>query len=232
VWAESHPAVRTDENPAGTIPLGWLADEYARDPVEFRRVYLNITDRYTSATSPIDPGAWLACVADALPDRALPTTLGIDSGPDQAMTSLVACVDGYDLEVVDHRPGWLWAVDRTVEIMNRYPSIEFVAIDGTSPANAIVGPLRAAGVPVEVLSLRDVAAASAQFVGAVSSRSLRYLDHPALTTAVTTARRRSIGDGSWTWGRRSSDDDVSVLVAAGIARAVHPAISGQVGAVT
>jgi hypothetical protein len=44
---------------------------------------------------------------------------------------------------------------------------------------------------------------------------------------VAGCRRRLIGDGSWAWGRRDADVDVSPLVAATFARWAHPELHDQ-----
>ena len=44
--------------------------------------------------------------------------LGGDASPDGGAAALVVC-DGDVVEVVDHRPGLHWAVDRIVEVADR-----------------------------------------------------------------------------------------------------------------
>jgi hypothetical protein len=223
LWQAAHPAVRSPANPHGTISMDWLRDEWATDPDQFVRIYLNVTDRHTVATSPLDVDVWHS-LAVPQPDRVGILTLAVDCAPDQTATAIAACVwaDGRPVvELVDHRAGTGWAPARIIELVDRY-QVHAVGLDPGSPAGVLLAPLLAAGVPVTELQLRDITAAAAQLVEAVATSSLRHVPHPALDRAVSDARRRQIGDGSWAWGRRNSDTDVSPLIAAGHARYVHP----------
>jgi hypothetical protein len=74
------------------------------------------------------------------------------------------------------------------------------------------------------MTLRDTAAAAAQLVEAVRTGELVNVPSSELDAAVTGARRRPHGDGSWTFSRNTSTVDVSPLIAASLARAVHPAL--------
>lgn len=232
-WLLAHPAVRHPGNPAGTITLDWLREEHERDAGQFRRVYLNVTDRTGTTASPIDVDVW-DMLAVPPPERAGTIVLAVDCAPDQAATALVACHyhDGVPIvELVDHRPGTGWAPARIVELVDRF-DLHSVALDPGAPAGALLAPLQAAAVPVVTCQLQDITAAAAQFVEAVATSTVRHVPHPALDAAVTDARRRNIGDGSWSWGRRTSDTDVSPLVAAGLARYTHPLLYGTPAGIT
>lgn len=233
VWDRMHPAVRSAANPHGTITREWLEVERATiGTAQFARLYGNVTDR-TGATgaSPIDVEGWLQLGVDTL-DRDGLLTLGVDVSPDQASTAIVAATHerATTLEVVDHRAGTGWAVERIVDLCDRY-HVHAVALDSGAPAGVLDLPLRAAGVPVLDAKLRDMAAASAQFVEAVATGSVFHVEHVSLDRAVVAARKRPTGDGSWLWGRRSSDVDITPLVAATLARWSHPAVFGSFAAI-
>lgn len=232
-WQESHPAARHPGNPAGTIPMSWFESEHDRDPDQFRRLYLNITDRTSSTASPLDPEHWSTLAVPA-PDRAAGVvTFGVECGADQSSTSIVAAVHVAGVtvvEVVDYRPGHGWAIPRLIELVDAW-NVHAVGLDPGGPAGALLAPLQTAGVPVAVAQLRDVTAAAAQFVEAVATGQIRHVPHPMLDAAVAGARRRNIGDGAWTWGRRDTDTDSSPIGAAGLARWCHPDVYGNSGAI-
>lgn len=227
VWLAAHPAVRAPGR-YGTIDLDWLHAEHELDRAAFIRNYLNVTDRTAGAGTPLDPIVW-AGLAVSAPERDSPMTIGVAVGADNATTALVACHhDGTlaTLEVVDYRPATFWAVDRLVELYDRYP-VTAVPLDAAGPAGVLWAPLEAAGLPVVDTRLRGATAAAGQLVEAVAAGVIRHVPHPALDLAVAGARRRNVGDGSWLWGRRDTDADVAPLEAAGLARWAHPAVHGR-----
>jgi hypothetical protein len=225
VWIDSHPAIRHKGHPTGTIPLSWLREEHTRDPEKFRRIYLNITDRAGVTGSPFDVETWDRLAATW--KRSGLVTLAVDSSPDQQSTAIMACgiAGGVPIvEVVDHRPGQWWAVERCAELCDRY-EVDHVLLDPVAPVGAICSALIAAGVPVRELQLRDVTAAAAQLVEAIRTASIRHVPHPSLDGALLGARRRHVGDGSWCIGRKDSTVDVSPLIAASLARYGHPEVN-------
>lgn len=225
-WLDSHPATY----PGGTVSIEWLHDEHERDPAMFARTVLNVTDRTGVSSAPIDVDTWSSLAVEA-PERVGALVFGVDVAADQSATSIVACLcDGTTttVELVDRRPGHTWAAARLVELLDRYDDALHVAYDaaGQSPASVLTRPLELAGVPTLRYGLADVTAASADFVAAVRSGTVRHVPHPALDAAVSSARRRLIGDGSWTWQRVGADADQSPLIAATFARWAHPDVLG------
>lgn len=231
VWLESHPGIRHPDNPAGVVLLPFLRREYERDPDQFARSYLNVTDRTGTTSSPIDADTWSALDGPA-PDRTDETiiALGVAVGVEQSSAAIVAAfVDDAGvatLEVIDYRPGYLWVVDRVVDIVDRYGAT--VAIDGggSSPSAVLVTPLTRAGCAPVSLDLAGAGAAAADLVAAVRAGTVRHVPHPALDAAVAGARRRYVGDGAWLFGRRDADHDAAPLEAAAIARWTHPDVHG------
>jgi len=226
VWLAAHPAVRAPGR-TGTITLDWLHAEHDLDRTAFIRNYLNVTDRTAGSGTPLDPTVW-AGLAVTAPTRTS-MAIGVAVGADQASTALVACHhDGTvaTLEVIDYRPATMWAVDRLIELYDRYEVVA-IPIDAAGPAGVLVAPLQSAGLPIVDTQLRGATAAAGQFVEAVTAGLIRHVPHPALDMAVAGARRRNVGDGSWLWGRRDTDCDVAPLEAAGLARWGHPAVHGR-----
>lgn len=232
-WIAAHPGIRHPGNPGGVVSLDYLRMEHDRDPDQFARAYLNVTDRAGTVAAPIDADQWSALATDP-PDRAT-VTLGVDVAPDQTSAAIMAAhvtPDGSTvLETVDVRSGIDWCTARLVELYDRWTPAA-IALDGggQSPAAVLVRPLQAHGVPVRDLNLSDVCSAAADLVSAVRGGRVRHVPHPALDAAVKGARRRPVGDGAWLWQRRDAGVDVSPLIAATYARWVHPDVHSPTGA--
>lgn len=226
-WSTVHPAVRTRANPRGTISTAFLEAEHERAPDQFRRLYLNMTDRTGTASTPIDPASWGKLALDDVWDRdGVELVAAVDCSPEQATTAIVVAgmLDGVPVvELVEYRPGTAWVVERVAELVDTW-RLFTVAIDRAGPAGALFDGLDGAGVPLSSLQMRDVAAAAAQFVEATRTRTVRHVSDSVLDVAIAGARRRLVGDGSWLFSRTTSSADVSPLVAASIARSVHPAL--------
>jgi hypothetical protein len=226
VWLDSHPAA------GHTITLDWLADEHARNPEQFRRVYLNITDRTGGGAAPLDPEAWGRLRIDSWPRRG-ELVAGLACSADQESTAIVIAgqADGVPVvELVDYRPGHAWAPGRIAELVDRW-NLYTVALDPGGPASVLVRPLRIAGVHLTELPLRECTAAAAALVEAVRTAQIRHRPHPALDAAVVGARRRMIGDGAGLFGRRDAEADVAPLEAVTFARYVLPDLYGSAAGV-
>lgn len=230
LWLQVHPAAHH-----GRILTSFLADEYQADPVRFLRQYLNITDRSSVGnTAPIDATAWDAIGLEQAPP--LPTiedaiSVGVDCSPEQRTTSITTCRiwnDTPTVELVQHREGWLWAVDYIATLAQTH-TVTAVCLDaaGQSPAAVLAGPLEAQGLPVITPNLAGVTGAAARLAADVSEGLIRHVNHPALDDAASAARRRPIGDGAWTFGRLDAGD-ASPIISAMFATASHPAYDGLV----
>ena len=226
-WRLVHPAVRSRENIGGTISLEFLRDEHERDPATFRRLYLNMTDRTGTTATPIDFDRWKALAGDGFERHAdSEITAAVDCAIEQSATTIAMCgaADGIPvLEIADSRPGTAWAVPRIIELVDRW-NLLAVGIDPAGPAGPLVEPLEVAGVPVRQFQLRDRTAADGQFVEATRTRGLAQVSDPVLDAAVMASRRRPTGDGAWSFSRTDSSADASPLIAASMARALHPVI--------
>ena len=194
------------------------ADHDAMPAEEFARAYLN---RWTAAGRPvIDAGAWLAAREPASTLSGLPC-FAVDVTPDRQFASVGVAGWKSDrrvhIELVEHRPGTDWVVERVRELYRRWHPFP-VVVDPASPANSLLVDLAAVGVPTETVGTRDYAAACEQFYDAVMNPvpQLAHRDQPALNLAVSAARKRALGD-AWAWARRLGTD-VSPLVAVTLAR--------------
>ena len=119
------------------------------------------------------------------------------------------------MEIVDHRPGVDWVVERLQELHRRWNPWP-VVIDPASPAGSLLIDLASLSIKTETVGAREYAASCGQFYDAVIAHQVVHLDQPVLNVAVAAARKRVIGD-AWAWTRRSGLD-VSALVAVTLAR--------------
>lgn len=119
---------------------------------------------------------------------------------------------------IDHRAGIEWMVPRAKELDERWHPTWLIEPDG--PARVLLGPLKEAGIKVQLVTGREFGGACAAFlkaVNAVERKALRHLGQAPLTTATGAAKKRDVGDGAWAWGRKASDLDISPLVVSTLA---------------
>jgi phage terminase large subunit-like protein len=193
-------------------------DHDALPPEEFARAYLN--RRTSSGAAVIDLGAWQRGREPTSQLAELPC-FALDVTPDRSHGSIAVAgwrPDGrVHVEVVEHRPGTEWMVERMAELERRWHPWP-VIVDPGSPAGSLLVDLASLGVMTETLNARNYAAACAQFYDAVMGPEPRvvHLDQPVLNLAVGNARKRVLGD-AWAWARKVGAD-VSPLVAVTLAR--------------
>ena len=213
VWHRVHPGLAaglTDDD-ALTSALSVLG------PAGFAREYLNVWQ--STLDRVIDPVVWAARRRrDAKPAPGVPPVFGVDVAVDRTGAAIVAVwpdLEGVPvLEVIEHRPGVMWAADRLTELHTAHRA--HVWIDGTTgPAGTVAAALE--GRPwVHLLTGRELAAASAGLLDAVTDGSVWHRGDPALEAAVKGAARRATGDG-WIWGRRNASADTAPLMAGSVA---------------
>jgi len=142
----------------------------------------------------------------------------IDMRPNRSASAIAvagARPDGAPhVEVVEHRPGTAWVVDRAVELVDRHGGP--VALDSRSPAASLKSALEARGVTVVMVNASEHAQACGTFYDAATDRRLRHLPQPELASAVAGAARRQLGE-AWAWTRTGSAGDICPLVAVTLA---------------
>jgi phage terminase large subunit-like protein len=191
------------------------ADHDAMDPSEFMRGYLN--RRASHGRPVIDAASWAACREPHSQPRGL-VSFSLDATPDRSFASIAVAGWRDDhkrhAEVVEHRPGMDWVVDRLAELEHRWQPLP-VVVDPASPAGSLLIDLAARGIPTMTVNAREYAAACGMFYDAVVAAEVRHLDQPVLNTAVAAARKRVLGD-AWAWARKTGGD-ISPLVATTLA---------------
>jgi phage terminase large subunit-like protein len=181
--------------------------------------------------------------ADALDEHSAavdPVAFAVDVTPDRQWCSIAIAgrrADGLlHVELVDHRAGTGWVVERVKTLVGRWRPCA-VVIDAAGPAGSLIADLEAAGVEVVQPSAREAAQACGSFYDAVSGvaehageavdergrptvRCLRHRSDPSLTAAVAGATKRPLGS-AWAWDRMAASVDISPLVAVTLAAWAH-----------
>lgn len=177
---------------------------------EFRRAYLN---QWTRADDRLIPAVtWdLVNAPDHRPEGDV--TFGVDVNPERSAAAIVAVADGV-VEVIEHRPGVGWLVERCREIDGRWGE-PFWAVDGraSAPIASFIPEMKREGLTLVEIEGGDMTAACGAFYDRVVDGGVKVRRHPSLDAAVEGADRRFVGD-AWTWDRRNSAVDICPLVAA------------------
>ncbi|MGW2837316.1 terminase [Streptomyces sp. NPDC001493] len=190
-------------------------------PEIFARERLGVGDYPTDGEDTwrvIDEEVWRA-LADGTSSMADPVSFAVDMTPERSHAAICAAGrsgEAVHVEVVDHRPGTGWVVERLVELVEKWSPCA-VVIDPGGPAGSLIPAVRKElellGMPDLLLEpkTRQIAGATGQFFDAVASQAIVHLDQAPLSTALAGADKRPVGDG-WAWARRGVSVDISPLV--------------------
>lgn len=202
-WWACHPAL------GHTITEEAIAHERATmTDGEFRRAYLNQWTDTAERLIPAEP--WdLVNRPDAVGEGRM--VFGIEVAEDRASAAIVAVSADRVVEVVDHRAGVSWLVERVHELAGRHPLAMF-AVDASGPAGSFLPELERLPSLFKMKG-GDLAAASALFYDSVADLAVAVRRHPALDEAVASAARKVSGD-RWMFARRGTAADQSPLLAA------------------
>lgn len=147
-------------------------------------------------TEPVRPeGPVIFAVASAWPDAQ-----------ETAVAVIGQHAGRYVGQVIEHKPGASWAVERVVTMMREWPNLG-VVIDRGGPAGRLIPKFIDAGVePIEI-GMQEAARAFGLFLTEVGGDDPRFCHfaQPELTKAVAAAGKRPLGDG-FTWARKDSVD--------------------------
>lgn len=199
-----------DANPAERVTLAAIERERAAmtaDPRGFGRERLSIWPS-SVAGGVVDEAVW-DLLAD--PGSAIvgPVGLAVHTAPDLGSTSIGAAgvrADGrMHVELVEQRPGILWAPGRLAEVVAGVKLAGPVLLDPAGPAGSMVPRLQALGVEVRAVSLREHAQACSGWLADFEAQELRHLAQPLLSAAALSAGRRKVGD-LWLWADDGSTD--------------------------
>jgi hypothetical protein len=109
---------------------------------------------------------------------------------------------------VDRREGTGWIVPELARIQAERSCA--VVVDGRGPVSDLIPAMEAAGINLTVMSTSQVLDAAASLYDRVQNRTVAHPGHPDLDAAVAAAAKRDVGD-RWTWARKLSTGDISML---------------------
>jgi hypothetical protein len=141
-------------------------------------------------------------------------SFGIDVAMDRSWAAISVADETGRVELIDHREGVSWVVDRTLELWRKNRGA--IVVDGYSPANSLVDRLETGGLPVTRYSLRDMTAACGIFYDAVLDDAIRIRPHSSLTAAIESAKRKQMASG-WLWSRTVETADLTPLFSSTLA---------------
>ncbi|MGP3684146.1 terminase [Streptomyces sp. IBSNAI002] len=214
-WARANPAfgIRISEEHVARERLSMSSEVFGRERLGVGDYPSDRADTW----SVIGQDAWRA-LADAESKPSDPVAFAIDMTPERSHAAIAVAGTtgaGVHVEVVDHRPGVGWIVERAVDLQERWNPCAWV-VDAGGPAGALIPDLERAGLTVTVPRVREVAQACGQFYDAVTEQTLSHLDQAPLAAALAGARKRDLGE-AWAWARRGVSVDISPLVASTLA---------------
>jgi hypothetical protein len=208
---------------AGRVSIDFLERELkVLGPTGFAQEYLCVWAPPVDllSTGPIDPTRW-ASLTDGQSITVSSERLALDVTPDRSFATIGIAgrrADGLDHVGIRHRePGYGWVVARAKELTDGH-GCSLVVVKG-SPAEPFVAELKAAGVPVDVMSSHDYALACQRFVDAVNASEppFRHRGNPDLAAAIAATQIKPVGDGGFVFSRRSSGADLTPLTTAAVA---------------
>lgn len=233
-WKKCMPALKHAGNPQGTTVIDTVATDYSSMELpEFKRAYLNLWDARRGA-GVISDEEWGRCLRRR--SRVLdPVAIAFDISPEHRSGAIAACgrssIDpsALHVEVIDHRSGSAWMIDRLVELVGRHHPLALVC-DGAGPAGSLLAGLQGAGVEVLVATTRQHINACGLFFQGVTGeaedpeeageetrhRRIVHIGQMELNEAIAGSDRRQVND-AWLWTRRTSNTDICPLVAATLA---------------
>jgi hypothetical protein len=177
---------------------------------EFRRAFLN--QRTHSDERVISAAVWDAVNDDKAGAGALPC-VGIDVNPERSAAA-VAMAGAGTVELVEHRPGVGWLVERAAGIAKRWRAP--ILVDPYGPAGLFIPDLEDQGARVVPVGGNDMAQACGAFYDDIAQSAIVIRRALPLDVAVAAARKGSKGD-AWVWARKTPTEDVSPLVAVTLA---------------
>jgi hypothetical protein len=164
-------------------------------------------------------GMWEAC-EDPDSKPLDPVRLAVDVRPDRSKSAIA--IAGYTadgrrhVELVEHKSGTDWVAERAHGIQKRHGTGP-ILLDTKSPAAALLPQFAELGAKIAPVTTTELAQGCGMLFDDVAQRDLVHRGQPQLATAVRGAAKRPLGD-AWAWSRKSSQADISPLVAVTLAR--------------
>ena len=208
-WYETNPAlgIRTSER---TIE----AELEDNDDIDFNIQRLGLWLQYNQKSA-ITESEWKNLKVDALPKFTGKLYVGIKYGHDGENVALSVACKATDknifVESIDCRKikdGNTWMINFLANA-----DIGGIAIDGANGQQILAADMKEAGIKKKPVlpTVKDVIASNQLVELAISNKSVRHNDQPALTQSVTNCEKRAIGS-SGGFGFRSIKDGVEVAL--------------------
>lgn len=204
------------------LEQAWQA--MADTPGAFARAYGN--RRTTAAERVIPVDRWLSAQRDVPIPAGAPVVFGAATSWNRDETAIVAAAmldtDLPIIEVIAVRPGTSWAVD-ACERASRHADDAPIVIDPVGPSGPLADALELRGVPLERMKTADITSGAADLYDRITVADddgrplpprIVFRPNEYLNAAVDRASKRMVGDGAWTWGRRTSSGSIAALEAA------------------
>lgn len=228
LWRRANPAI------GRRITVDHIAAERrALPPAEFGRERMGWWDDPSEDVNPFPAQEWRARV-DVTSPRPERPALAIAITRDRSMAAIgsAGVVDGLShVDVLDHRPGTGWIVERAAQLYDEIGACA-LALDPAGPAGALEVTLTAkdstgkalfstspaAGERLlMVINAREYAQACGALVDDVVNDRLRHRNRPELNGAVKSVRTRPLAD-AYAWSRKDSSADITPIETVTVAR--------------
>ncbi|WP_406168897.1 terminase [Streptomyces sp. NBC_00996] len=204
------------------------AERRALPPSEFAREHMGWWDEPVGGLIPITVEAWAAC-ADEESQVQDPVAIAVDVTPDRSMAAIAVAgrrADGLmHGELVEHRTGTGWLMDRLVELASRWRPCA-VVLNPAGPAGSLEKEMNERGFKTEpvggewrlhLVGSREYAQACGALTDDVNNGRWAHADQAPLNKAVEGAGTRPLAE-AWAWSHRNSLNDISPLTAITLAR--------------
>jgi hypothetical protein len=202
----------------------------AMPPSEFGRERMGWWDDPAEGVSPISDAMWKSS-KDQRSRPVDPVALAFEVAMDRSSSAISICGYREDRrkhgEVVEHRPGTAWLLDRVLDIADEN-GVCVIVLDPTSPAGSFEQDLKNRGWVVkpapgsnerqlQLVSSRDYAQACGGLADEIEADQFRHIGQPPLDDAVNGVRTRDLAD-AWAWARKDSAADITPLISVTLAR--------------
>lgn len=179
---------------------------------EFKRAYGNIDSEDLGER--VIPDDVFARVLDKAAAPAGQLRFGIDATATRD-AGAIAAGDTQVIELLEHRPGVGWMVDRAAELALKWEGV--VVVDEGGPIAYMAKDLRERGVQVAALQPGDVAKQCGRMYDDIADRKVTFARRgpvwPAMEKAVVGLAQKASGD-RMVWSREASTADISPFYAA------------------
>jgi hypothetical protein len=203
------------------------AERRALPPSEFGRERMGWWDDPGEDAHPFPVDDWLQRVDTGAPRPEGPA-LAVAITLDRSTTSVGSAgrVDELShVDVLEHRTGTGWIVDRLVDLYDEAGACVLV-LDPSGPAGALEKDLIERGFSTKpelgerrllIVTAREYAQACGALVDDIVNDRIRHADRPELNTAVRGVRTKPLAD-AYAWSRKESPGDITPLEVVTLAR--------------